>query len=377
MDLFNVALRATRRPRRQGVISRAFTLIELLVVIAIIALLVAILLPALGEARCTAKAALNASNLNQYCTATHSYASEFQDRIWSFTWRAAAGAQPRNFRTQFADLQSPGEDVQAAHFQAVDIIRRRAPNHENFPQQDNWIPHILYSHLVLIDYLGGRLPEPIVRSPMDTLRASWAEDAIAAGNQLAAAGIAAPGNARWPYSSSYTISTATFTPDKFTSAGGELRSVSWNTFTYNPGTNSSYRLGNRRLSDVQFPGQKIHAYEYIDRTSCRQTRYVPYMHGSAKMTATSFDGHTKIHKAVDLQKGGYTRFNASATGGVEVAPIDYTPNTIIGDPLWIGNTAMANGRPPFARHTIGGLKGTDHGASRGIFANAPDAYTFP
>jgi len=371
MDFASI-IHALRRSNRRG-----FTLIELLVVIAIIALLVAILLPALGEARGSAKQAININNLNQYCTATHSYASEFQDRIWAFTWRAAAGATPRNFRTQFNDLLNPTDDVQAAHYQAVDIIRRRAPNHENFPTQDNWIPHILYSHLVLIDYLGGRIPEPIVRSPNDTFRAAWAENPIAAGNQLAANGIAAPGNARWPYSSSYTLSTATFTPDKWTSSSGYLQSVSWNTFQYSAGTNNAYRLGNRRLSDVQFPGQKIHAYEYIDRISGRPTRYVPYLHGSARISSTSFDGHTKVIKSLDMHQGGYTLFNASAQGGVQLAPIDYTPNTIIGDPLWLGNTADSNGRPPFARHTIGGLKGTDHGAARGVFANPPAGYTFP
>ncbi len=57
---------------------RAFTLIELLVVIAIIALLVAILLPALGKARKAALMAGSMSNLHQLNIASGSYRHDFK-----------------------------------------------------------------------------------------------------------------------------------------------------------------------------------------------------------------------------------------------------------------------------------------------------------
>lgn len=71
----------------------AFTLIELLVVISIIALLIAILLPALGQARQSAFAVKCSVNLRQIHLANTSYANDFDGYIWPGNLSTEAATQ--------------------------------------------------------------------------------------------------------------------------------------------------------------------------------------------------------------------------------------------------------------------------------------------
>lgn len=339
-----------------------FTLIELLVVIAIIALLIGILLPALGEARKSGRLTLCLSSMKQLGTSVHSYAADYQDKLASFTVTAATAD-----RITYPDLraQAGGIDTAAAAAQAVDIIRRRTGD-DNFAQIDGWIPHVLYTHLVLQDYLASRLPEKSVVCPEDRVRLLWQDVAgFRAGTYPVprqADGPPPEDQYRWSYSSSYEFVPASYSPDKKVAAVDTVAQGAQH-YTYAvPGTQNI--LGKRKLSEVAFPSQKVHLMDSVSRHFGKKNIY--YAYTTSRVPLLSFDS------SVNVKGTGSPVFLTDRWAGAPANPgsnpntvstfyyqYNYEPDTRV-EPATRNGSAMET-VIGFYRWTREGLRGVDYG----------------
>jgi prepilin-type N-terminal cleavage/methylation domain-containing protein len=282
-----------RRTRRPG----AFTLIELLLVIAIVAVLLSLLAPSLSGARKAARLSVCMANMRTFGTTLGTYGAQFKDSIYAFSWTAATRQSPD------ADLNTHGNDLMAGANQAVDILRRRGERQDILPLT-NWIPHIFHTHLVMVDFLQARLPDPGLLCPEDRVRRAWAADprAFDAGEvpPAPAPPLGPPTNfgKLWPYTSSYLT-----VPASFDRRPGALTQTQDLLYLYYP---SLIRLGGNRLSDVFSPSQKVLTYEDNQRHSARRPGYWGYP--DVRTPLVFFDSSVRV-KSVGDANPGWDTFN--------------------------------------------------------------------
>src|SRR4051794_4758615 len=93
-------------PSKKTAARHGFTLIELLVVIAIIAILAAMLLPALSRAKCKAQQISCVNNLKQLSTSWIMYAQDYSDNCPSNAAAAPFAANMGNWVTGWLDWGS-------------------------------------------------------------------------------------------------------------------------------------------------------------------------------------------------------------------------------------------------------------------------------
>jgi prepilin-type N-terminal cleavage/methylation domain-containing protein len=317
----------------------AFTLIELLLVVAIVALLVAILLPGLKEARRSGRAAVCLSNLRQHAIGTQSYAGDYQDQIWTFSW--GIGEHPESL------FGAAGTPVQAASDQAITILKRRT-DRADLVRASGWMPSVMYSQVVLLDYLDQPVTSAMSACPEDRKRLQTRADIP---GYLAGAYSPSSGQKYWPYSSSYNLTGGAF--DRMQSR--DIQAPSTRRLAelsqlgqFSVGQNSD--LCPSRLTDVAFPGHKVHTFEMLQRHSGTG----PFVYALQESISASlrFDGSAAMQRGMDLNPGWQPRSPSQAAGVVAYIP-----------PAWEGKTRTGHQDLVHVRQrwTRGGLRGVDFG----------------
>ena len=299
--------------------NKGFTLIELLVVIAIIALLIGILLPGLAESRRLAKVIICKTNMRTMAQGVNNYASEYQDKIATFSWTRNKWNPSVTAPAGLADLRGPySDDLRGASAQAVAIMRTRgdAPDMPFIPL---WQPFVLYNHLVLQEYLDLPLPSKYVVCPDDKNRLRWQNKAdFRAGRAGPQPDPSDPNNWRWSYSSSYQYTPSTYSPDRGDAPRFNTIIQAGLHFQYQfsnaaAGDGQNNVLGRRRFGDVAFPQQKVLLIDQAARHFGKRDWY--YAYPQAKLPIAFYDGHVRL-----IETGTPTQITAGRARGAVANP---------------------------------------------------------
>jgi type II secretory pathway pseudopilin PulG len=360
-------------------------LIELLVVIAIIALLIGILLPALGKSRQQGRLTQCLGRMQQIGVAANSYAVTFQDRVVSFTWtRSMFAFSPFTDAQPDATLPGGGQaystDIMAGRAQALDFIHRKTGLAESqISAVTNWIPHIIYNHLALAEQQDWKLPSVEFTCPEDANRIGWQKSwqrfSTGSAQPQPIGSDSNPQLRRWFVSASYNFVPA---------ALGFDRDVGTKLAILNQGDHRTYRgfqggdgsndiLGKRKITDVSSPASKVYVYDQESRHDGRRPYHCVYP--EARQPLLLFDGHVKMYRngtpvttGVTLAYGAQRRGEAvnpgwNPSGAGPNSAVNFNYNYVDPEnweaPLRDGSRTGSNQVIGYYRYTRGGLRGVD------------------
>ncbi len=318
-------------------IQRAFTLIELLVVIAIIALLVAILLPALGSARCAAQRTISASNIRQLTTAIHAYAGESQDSF------------PNPFNNPPVVTGGQWWDI----YPARQLASGNPTTYWRFGPDSGWGSEVFACHWtsLLMNYIDeGQLRSKVQFSPLDTSVVQRFNNDATAAAQLES----------YIWDGSYWLSPTTWLSS--TRFASSLRVPLTATPTY---------WRRNRLDQTASPQAKVMIFERFGfncppkrvSSTGRENKYPTFNNPQAEVWVGLVDGSAQSVKIKDLDKLA-TSADPAVRAQFEPSGLWNIPTGVLND-YDLANDDLENGQNGTTAYrayfwaTRNGLKGRD------------------
>ncbi len=339
---------------------RAFTLIELLVVIAIVALLMAILLPALASARRAGRAVVCQSNMRQEVLAYHQYAFDSKDVLASLS--NPIGAHDAHDTS----LAAEARDILIG-------ITGRSSGPSVVPVWSNSDGYTLvleqFSYLKVLAYIGGSLPAPSVVCPEDAARLAWRASPL--GMKSSAYQPTKLKNQLnlewWPYSASYQTTPLAVIDNNDPRASHKYYQYRSHD-SYGLIVNKDILFFFHKMSEVRFPSQKVVLNDTQDRHTAKRTTF--FMAPEARQPLGFFDGSVSVRATKDANPGvdpstprGSTR-PSNGRPSYDPVPSKYTvtydPDAGFESVLPAGAETKLN---PRYRWTKGDLGGVDFGGS--------------
>jgi hypothetical protein len=313
---------------------RAFTLVEAAAAAGVLAVVVALLLPVGERSRRMGQVGEDMSHLRAIAGLTGSYAADYQELVWSYSWQGGVAPQ-----TQYPDLNIvPSSDVEAAQLQFTYLMRTVA-GREGMPIVQGLFVYSQNSHLVLAGYSGIELPSRMFTASGDHRR-RWADDPAGyeAGLYSPNLGVGGGANIRHPYGSSLSMGTCFY--DRST-AGNRVAPQDTRILI----VNSAGDLWPKPLTQVAHPSQKAFLHDRVARYFGPRVAWHTML--ESKLPVLMCDGSARVRDfGRESNQGANPNTGASLFLGYNPTPIE--------PPVGGPNSQVSKAGPMWTRAALAG-----------------------